>query len=227
MMRLLMKMTLGAATILLLTAACASAQSTTRADALTPAGLERIEVRAPDHEDIAVRLMYAPPGQQRAEVWMDVVVESSPAHARHRAEQLASRVAAGLDPRDDVGEAAWGDRGMVVLARGSVAVAIRVIAGGHDALVIAQRVDAALRQAPAGSPGAPRLRVGAGQPGGAPAPIAFEGDVVAAHVAVTGDAYARRTRDGWVLVVTGEGPYAVHAFAVDSALRVHRLSERR
>ncbi len=208
------------------TAACASAQNARPlADLLAPPAMERVGVRAPDDLRLPVRLEYAPSGQDRAEVWIDVLRADSPRAAAARAEQLAgTAAAAGLAPRDDLGDRAWGDRGLVVLVRGSTVVSVRVLAGAHDAVAIGRRVIGALDRAPGASGATPRLRL-EGQPTAeVPARVAFDGEVLAAHVVADGGAYARRAPEGWVVVRSGDGPFEVRAWVVGPDLRVSEVT---
>lgn len=224
-MRLLATLTLTLAA-LLVPAACASAQPPRPlSEAVAPAGMDRVEVRVPDDPRIPVRLLYAPRGQTRAQVWVDVLVADSADDAAARAEWLArTSSSAGLAPVADVGDRAWGDGGMVVFVRGETVAAVRVLSDAHDALAIARRVDGALTAARGAAAPAPRARL-EGNPGAdTPARVLFEGDVVGAHVVASGDAYARRSHDGWVVVRTGEGAFEVQAFVAGPDLRVHRIA---
>lgn len=214
-----------AAGVLLVTAACASAQATASlAERIGPAGMHRVAVRAPDDPRLPVRLSFADHPQARAQVWVDVLVTPSTEDASQRGEALAAQVAAGLPARQGLGDRAWGDGGMVVLVRGVVVASVRVLSGDHDVARLAQHVDAALAGAATPRGWDPRARIEPAQRAGAPRRVILEGEAVAAHVRATGGGYARRGTDGgWVIVGTGSGPTTVRAVVVGPDLQVREL----
>lgn len=197
------------------------------ASRLAPEGLVLIDVRAPDDPEHAVRLSYAPSDQARPELWIEVFVAGDSAEAVRRARFWAGTASRGLDARPDLGEHAWGDARMSVIAVGRRAVHVRVLAGTHDASAIARTVGAALLAAPPLASPVPRLIIDGALQGDTPVPVRFDGDVIAAWVTADGAAYARRTAQGsWLLARSGEGSYGVRAIVVTSGLSVVELTSR-
>ena len=213
----------GLAALVSLCSSAASGQDL--ASQLAPEGLVLVDVRAPDDPEHAVRLSYAPSAQAAPVLWIEVHAARDAAGAVRRARFWAGTASAGLDARPDLGEHAWGDARMVVLAVERWAVHVRVLAGAHDATAIARTAAARLRAARRIASPAPRLLVPGALQGDVPVPVRFEGDVLAAWVTADGSAYARRSPNGeWLLARSGDGSYLVRAIAVTSDLTVVALT---
>ena len=187
-------------------------------DSVTPAGLERIEVNVPEREQNGVQLFFAPHGQTRAEVRIDVLVAPSHREATEAMRFFEETAAGELPNVTGLGDEARGDAGIVALVRDNVFVVVRRIGGGHDALAIARVLDLVIEAVPRSAPGSPvRLAI----------PELVQGvqllqlpeGVLEAHVVAGGSASARRTGRGWVLTRHGSEPFTVSVVACDRMLR--------
>jgi len=194
---------------------------------IAPAGMSLLWAQAPDTRDGPARVAFASMGAQSPQLVVDVWVTVDARAARRRAAAVLDTMTHELSAITALGDRAWGDAGLVVLVRDNVTVLVRALGGGRGALATAAHIDAALRAAPAGAPrpGAPSVIFASAPQVGVPVPIRVRGDVVGVHVSVDGDGYARRTRAGWVLTRTGEGPFALRVVVVDSMLRVAVVAE--
>jgi hypothetical protein len=204
--------------------ACASAhaQRAVPVARVTPPSFELVDVDVPDLESEPVRLRFAPAGQRRAELLVDVRIAGDRRGAQDAAQWLRETTAGPLRALEGIGDAAAGDAGFVAFVRDEVFVVVRRIGGAHDAVAIARGLDAALLE-----------RIDAPLPGAfvrvptqveASAPIVLSPEILAAHVLVEGPGLARRTPAGWTIARTGAGPLAVRVIAFDRGLR--RLEHR-
>jgi len=188
-------------------------------DALTPDGLERIDVAVPERASHGVRLTYAAAGQATPALRIDVLVAADARAAADAAAWFEQTVAGELPALAGLGDDARGDGGLVALLRDNVFVVVRSIDGrGGDCRARAAAIDATLRAAPRG-PATSRARVSV--PALAPGLTAVQlpDAVLAAHVAASGSAAARRTRAGWAVLRRGDGAWSVRVLAADRLLR--------
>jgi hypothetical protein len=197
-------------------------------DALTTGlrgeGLAIGSVLAPESPESAVRLEIVR-GQTvvaLADVRVCASLETAAAWARARAEDASATALVARTSPPSLADTARGRAGLVVLARHNVAMIVHATVDEVDAARIAAIAALAIDQAPRGaampaqitSPTLPRaLAVGAS------APIALPAELVAARVVATGDAYARRTPNGWMITRTGPGDFRVRITGVDRYLR--------
>lgn len=188
-------------------------------DALTPDGLERVDVSVSELANHGVRLTYAPAGQRAASLRIDVLVAPDARTAADAAAWFEQTVAGDLPPLTGLGDDARGDAGLIALRRDNVFVVVRSIDGrGGDCRAHAAAIDAALRAAPRGRPAADAtLAIPALEPG--LTPLQMPDAVLAAHVHASGSAAARRTRTGWSVLRRGDGPWSVRVVAADRLLR--------
>ena len=211
--------------VVLVVPALASAQRAgVPVDSVTPAGLERIEVNVPEHEQNGVQLFFAPPGRALAEVRVDVIVASSHREAIAAMSFFEQTVANELPLVRGVGDEARGDAGLAVLVRDNVFVVVHRLAGNRDALAIARALDAEIERAPRGGAVSP-VRLSIPEPGEGANPLQLPEGVLEAYVVAGGSAAARRTSRGWVLTRQGSEPATVSVVACDRLLR--RLRARR
>lgn len=199
--------------------ACASAhaQRAVPVERVTPPSFELRDVDVPELASEPVRLRFAPAGQRRAELLVDVRIAADRRGARDAARWLRETTAGDLPALNGLGDVAMGDAGLCAFVRDEVFVVVRRIAGAHDAIAIARGLDAALTE-----------RIDAPLPGAfaripaqleASAPIELSPEVLAAHVLVEGPGHARRTPNGWTIARTGAGPLTVRVIAFDRGLR--------
>lgn len=191
-------------------------------DSVTPAGLERIDVNVPEHEQNGVQLFFAPHGQARAEVRIDVLVASTHLEATARMRFFEQTVAGELPFVGGIGDEARGGASLAALVRDNVFVVIHRIGGVRDALAIARSLDAVILSAPRGGVDSP-VRLSIPQLGEGVQPLQLPEGVLEAHVVAGGSASARRTSRGWVLVRNGAEPATVSVVACDRMLRRLRL----
>lgn len=217
-----------AATLLALAAAPAGAQPRTHggvsADALTPAGLTRVEVIAPDTAAVPVRLVYARAGQPTREPILvaEVLVarDAGGAHAAFAAWEQR-RVARVLPAFAGIGDRAAGAEGVLGFVRDNVFVSLRRLDRALDLLPIGRAWDAAIVRSPAGSAsGALDVRFDSGAQIGVAVPLTIPGAILASELRVEGPAILQRTPDGWTLTRTGAGPIEIRGYAVDARLRL-------
>lgn len=188
-------------------------------DALTPPGMARLSVAAPARAGLPARLVF---GRNAPEVVMEVVVAPSADGARAAVERWLRHAANPPEPTAQVGDVGYAGAGVVVFARANVMVAVRRVAGDTDVLDVALGAEAAIDAAPAGraEAAAVKVRLPASLAVGRAAPLALEGDVLAARVTARGPATVRRDAGGgWRLTRTGQGQIAVDVVGVDGRLR--------
>lgn len=199
--------------------ACVSAhaQRAVSVEEVTPPGWVLIDVDVPEHESAPVRLRFAPEGQARTELLVDVLIAGDRRGAHDAARGLRETTAGELGEVQGVGDAAAGDAGFVAFVRGEVFVVVRRIGGSHDAIAIARRIDASLLQRR--EVALPRAFVQVPARIETVAPIQLGPEVLGAHVSVEGPGLARRTADGWLVARSGPGPLTVRVVAFDRHLR--------
>jgi len=200
----------------LLTPSLAAAQiAGVPVDALTPDGMHRVDVNLPFHA--GVQLFYAPEGQARATLRVDVEVGSDAADAADAAAWFV-RTSAGALPRlDGVGDHARGASDLVAFVRDNVFVVVRPLTQGPDGVSIAHRLDDVIQRAPRGSTASapvalPALTTGSNA-------LQLPGWVLASNVEARGAASARRTRGGWVVSLGESAPYGLTVQTCDAMLR--------
>lgn len=182
---------------------------------VTPAGMHLVDAEVLEIERTPVRLRFAPAGQERAEILVDVLVETSHERAAEAARWFRETVAGELRAAPGIGDAAAGDEGLVAFTRDSLFVVVRRIGGTRDVRALARDIDAALpcrSSAPRPSVQVPDPRIGATLPVEASGALAL-------HVVARGAVASRRTAAGWVVTRTAEGPAEVRVIVVDRALR--------
>lgn len=192
------------------------------ADALTPAGMTRVDVEIPERETEGVWLSFAPEGTTRATLRAKVYVAPSAQAARDAEALHAQGIAGDLDSLAGIGDRASGGAAMITFVRDNVFVALQRLDGQADCRPAARAIDAAIQAAPRG-PASARLRV--------EIPALVEGvnvlqlpsAVLGAHVIASGSAAARRTRAGWVVVRRGTAGWSVTVLAADAMLRRVRV----
>ncbi|MEZ4336977.1 MAG: hypothetical protein R3B82_10145 [Sandaracinaceae bacterium] len=203
--------------------ALASAQiAGVAADALTPAGMTRVEVEIPERETDGVWLYFAPEGATRATLRAQVYVAPSAQAARDAEALHAQSIAGDLDALSGLGDRASGGASMLTFVRDNVFVVLQRLGGQLDCRPAAHAIDAALRAAPRG-PATTRLAV--------EIPMLVEGTnalqlpaaALGAHVVASGSAAARRARDGWVVTRRGGEAWSVTVLAADAMLRRVRV----
>lgn len=195
-------------------------------DALTPEGMERVDVSVPEHEGHGVRLDFAPEGEgePRATLRVDVLVAPSARAAIEAADWHERTITGELAAIPGLGDRARGGPSIVVLVRDNVFVVVRRIAPQVDCVPHAIAIDAALEAAPRGAPRS-ALRLAIPPLAEGLTPLQLPAGVAGAHVLATGSASARRTRAGWAVVRRGAGPWSVTVHACDALLR--RVSAER
>jgi hypothetical protein len=195
---------------------------------LATVGLEIREVRVPEDLAAPVRMALGQSGGQDASALLAIRVlgsrDEALAWARDRARLASAR---GLHER---AEGSWADteRGsasLVIRVRANVVVDVRAVAAGLDAGAIASAVVRAIDMAPEGAPEAfavapPELPSDAAV--GTSHPVQVPAELVAARVVAEGEAYARRTPNGWVVTRTGPGHFGARIVGVDALLRPTR-----
>lgn len=205
---------------LCLAPALASAQlAGVPADALTPAGMHRVEVEVPEHAHHGVRLYFAPEDQARATLRVSVLVAPTARDAAAALDAFEATVAGELASLPGVGDRALGGASLVAFARDNVFVVVQRLDAQTDCRPLAAALDGAVRAAPRG-PSASPARLGAPAPGET---LQLPPGVLAAHVLATGAAAARRTAAGWAVVARGDGAWTVTVLAADAMLRRVRV----
>lgn len=190
-------------------------------DAITPSGMTLADVRVPSEPGHPVRLAFAPADNSPIELLLDVRVAPDVERAREALRWRRRTVAGPAAPVDGIGDEAFGSEGLLVSRRDNVVVALLRVRGERDVASIARRIDRAVLQAPTGAPQAARVDVTLPRElqRGVSEPVRIEGDVLAASVQVSGAAYGRRTRDGWVVTRTRDGSWDARVVYVDRLLR--------
>ena len=191
-------------------------------ESLTPPGMQRLSIEAPSAPDRPVRLTYG--AEASVEVRVEVLVGRDGAEARAALEDW-KRTLVRSPAAVELADGGYGEGPLWGWVRDNVFVAVHLVDGQADAAAIAAHVDEAVKAAPAGEATAaavPDRVYDDGQPGETPLPLSFPAGLVAASVRVCGPGYARRTRDGWVLVRTDPGAVTVRVLGVDALLRVTR-----
>lgn len=202
---------------LVLACASAHAQRAVSVERVTPPGFVLVDVDVPALESEPARLRFAPEGQRRAELLVDVRIASDRRGAHDAARWLRETTAGQLGELEGLGDAAAGDAGFVAFVRDEVFVVVRRIGGAHDARSIARGIDHALlerRELPL-----PRAFVEVPPQVDGTAPIQLAPEIVGAHVTVEGPGLARRTPSGWLIERSGPGPLTVRVVAFDRHLR--------
>ena len=191
-------------------------------ESLTPPGMQRLSIEAPSAPDRSVRLSYGSEASVRVRV--EVLIGRDGAEARAALEDWR-RALVRPPGAVELGDGGYGEGPLWGWVRDNVFAAVRIVDGEADGAAIAAHVDEAVKAAPAGEATAaavPDRVYDDGQPGETPLPLSFPAGLVAASVRVCGPGYARRTRDGWVLVRTDPGAVTVRVLGVDALLRVTR-----
>lgn len=208
-------------------ATTASAQSLVHGgvlpEQLVPAGLHLVDVTVPAVDARSVHLGLAPTGQRTSTHTLDVDVAADATTARARLTWFRQTVSGEFPAIRGLGDEAYGDAGLLAFVRDNVFVVVRRIAAGGDVAPLAAHIDRAIAAAPAGATSAssPSLRLDEIDEGESRA-VQTPADLLAMHLVAEGDAYARRTRTGWVVTRTGPGEYRVRVRVVDQRLRQSR-----
>lgn len=193
------------------------------ADALTPEGMERVEVNLPEEAHHGVHLYYAATGQSRPTLRIEVYVAVDARDAAEVAERFVETTAGELPSLVGVADGARGDAGLVIFRHQNLFVAVRELShGAHDCVALSRAIDLRLAGAARGSSRS-ALRLSAPELSEGLNAIQLPADALAAHVTASGSAYARRTRSGWVVERRGEGPWSVAIIATDGQLRRTRV----
>jgi hypothetical protein len=197
--------------------------------AVASSGLAVRDARVPGSADVPVRVALAREGAQDAQAIVDVWIAPTAAEARAwLADHGSTAMQAPLHERARgtfFADTASGSAGFAAIARDNVAAIVRSVDPAVDAAAIALAIDAAVAASPVGTPrprSIPAPEVPADLEVGGSHPVQVPGDVVAVRVVATGDAYARRTPNGWMVTRTGAGAFEVHVEAVDALLRYVR-----
>jgi hypothetical protein len=189
---------------------------------VAPDGMALLSVAVPPAPGHPVALAFGDPEQGAPAVLADVLVAHDAAAASAALAAFRKGTARPLSDRYGVGDAACGAAAVFGFVRDNVMIVYRSLDGAVDAAALAARADAAVLAAPFGRATADDVAAvasGSGVPGDPPIPVRIDERYLAARVTVDGPGYARRTRGGWVVVRTGDGPLRAEVVAVDDRLR--------
>ncbi len=193
--------------------------------AVVPAAMRVVDVVVPDRAESPVRLSLAAQDDGQAALLVDVWVTPESRAARERYQHALAELTSVVAEAPGLGDSGVADAGFAAFVRDNVAVAIRRIRGGHDVVALARQIDRAIAASPAGPARASRalqLPDLDAMAVGEHATITLPTWALDASFTAHGDARVRRTRDGWLLTRTGDGPARLEAHAVDHALRPMR-----
>ncbi len=192
-------------------------------DALTPAGMQRVDVALPFHEDGTTALGFATQGEERPTLFIELLVASSASNATEAMDARITTISGQVAELEGIGERAVGDAQYVLFTRDNLFFVVR----GANATEVSRSVDQLAARAPVGRPVVRSISVA--RPAQLPTGTAIPLEVVgaeSARITADGGALCRATRAGYVLQRREGQPeaYSLSIVWVDALGRVGRTT---